>query len=293
MSSKQITVLGGSGFLGSELSDLLAKRNYKVIIFDIKKKSSLKINQKFIKGSVLNIKKLSKAIKGSRIVLNFAAFADMDLAIDKPVDTIKINILGTINALILCKKFKVKKFIHASSIYANSEQGGFYGSSKKAAEDYIEKFYQKFKIKFTILRFGSLYGLGASKNNGVNKIIDEALKNNTLSYKGSILAARRYVHVTDATRACLKSISRKYDNKYLNITGKKQIKIKFLMKLLAKIIKIKNSDIKYHNLKMEGHYINTPKKFKPRQGSKLMLKKYINFEKSLKEQIIERRKRII
>ena len=65
------------------------------------------------------------------------------------------------------------------------------------------------------------------------------------------------------------------------------------MQLLAKIMKIKNSDTKYHNLKMEGHYINTPKKFKPRQGSKLMLKKYINFEKSLREQIIERRKRII
>ena len=237
---KQITVLGGSGFLGSALSDLLAKKNYKVVIFDIKKKTHLKANQKFIRGSILNIKKLSKAIKGSRIVLNFAALADMDLAKDKPLDTIKINILGTVNSLILCKKFKVKKFIHASSIYANSEQGGFYASSKKAAEDYIEKFYEKFKIKFTILRFGSLYGLGSDKNNGVNLIVDKALKNNMLSYQGSSLAARSYVNISDATRACFKSISRKYDNKYLNITGKKRIKIKLLMKLLAKFMKMKN-----------------------------------------------------
>ena len=274
MYSKQITVLGGSGFLGSELSDLLAKKNYKVVIFDIKKKSHLKANQKFIKGSVLNIQKLSKAIKGSKIVLNFAALADIDIARDKPIDTIKINVLGTVNSLILCKKFKVKKFIHASSIYANSEQGGFYASSKKAAEDYIEKFHEKFKIKFTT-------------------IIDEALKKNILSYQGSSLAARNYVHVSDATRACIKSISRKYDNKYLNITGNKKIKISFLMKLLAKFMKIENSDIKYRNLKIEGHYVNTPRKFKPRQGSKLILKKYVNFEKSLRELIIERQKNII
>jgi len=293
MYSKQITVLGGSGFLGSELSDLLAKKNYKVVIFDIKKKSHLKANQKFIKGSVLNIQKLSKAIKGSKIVLNFAALADIDIARDKPIDTIKVNVLGTVNSLILCKKFKVKKFIQASSIYANSEQGGFYASSKKAAEDYIEKFYEEFKIKFTILRFGSLYGLGTTKNNGVNTIIDEALKNNILSYQGSSLAARNYVHVGDAAQDCIKSISRKYDNKYLNITGNKKIKINFLMKLLAKFMKIENSDIKYHNLKMEGHYVNVPRKFKPRHGSKLILKKYVNFEKSLRELIIERRKKII
>ena len=59
MYSKQITVLGGSGFLGSALSDLFAKKNYKVVIFDIKKKTHLKANQKFIRGSILNIKKLS------------------------------------------------------------------------------------------------------------------------------------------------------------------------------------------------------------------------------------------
>ena len=65
------------------------------------------------------------------------------------------------------------------------------------------------------------------------------------------------------------------------------------MKLLAKFMKMENSDIKYRNLKIEGHYVNAPRKFKPRQGSKLILKKYVNFEKSLRELIIERRKNII
>ena len=52
---KQITILGGSGFLGSVLSDLLVRRkDCKVIILDNKKKIPLLKNQKFINGSILN-----------------------------------------------------------------------------------------------------------------------------------------------------------------------------------------------------------------------------------------------
>ena len=106
------------------------------------------------------------------------------------METANINIIGTIKSLIISKNFRIKKFIHASSIYANSEQGGFYGSSKKAAEDYIEKFLEKYNLSFTILRFGSLYGPNAGKNNGINYIIDNFLKTNQLNYKGKKIAAR-------------------------------------------------------------------------------------------------------
>ena len=56
--------------------------------------------------------------------------------------------LDSQNALIISKKHKVKRFIHASSIYANTEEGGFYGSSKQAAECYIERFHAIFGLKY-------------------------------------------------------------------------------------------------------------------------------------------------
>ena len=59
----KITILGGSGFLGSALANLFSKNGkIKVIIFDTKKNKLLR-NQKFIKGNILNEKALSKAIK--------------------------------------------------------------------------------------------------------------------------------------------------------------------------------------------------------------------------------------
>ena len=75
-------------------------------------------------------------------------------------------------------------------------------------------------MNFTILRFGSIYGVGGDTSNGVNKIIDFAIKKQ-LKYKGSKNAARRYIHVEDACKVCIEVMKRKYDNKYLTITGKK------------------------------------------------------------------------
>ena len=136
----KIVVLGGSGFLGSHIADALSKKGHNVIIFDKKKSKWIKKNQKIVIGNILNFESLKKVIRGSQIVYNFAALANIGYAKYKPIETVKINILGTLNALTLSKKYNVERFIQASTIYATSEEGGFYARSKKAAEDYIEEF---------------------------------------------------------------------------------------------------------------------------------------------------------
>ena len=83
----KILIIGGSGFIGSHVADVLAKYNYKVTIFDIKKPSTLFKNQKFVKGDISNIKKLTTSIKKNKIVFNFAAIADIDEAKTKPNKT--------------------------------------------------------------------------------------------------------------------------------------------------------------------------------------------------------------
>ena len=61
-----------------------------------------------IVGDLLNIRKLNQAIKGSDVVYNFAAVANMDLLKDKAISTVKYNILGTVNALEVSRKHKIK-----------------------------------------------------------------------------------------------------------------------------------------------------------------------------------------
>jgi len=276
---KQITVLGGSGFLGSHLCNTLSEKGYYVKIFDIKKFKKLKKRQKMYQGNIMDKKKLSLVIKGSDFVFNFAGLADLDEAKRKPMETIESNILGTLNALILCKKHKVKRFIQASSIYANTEEGGFYGRSKKAAEDYIEEYYNTYGLEYTILRFGSVYGTNANKSNGIYKIIINAIKNNKLIYGGTKKAKRKYVHVKDAAIACVSILKKKYRNQHLTITGTKTVKSYALMNFFSNYFKIPKNKIKY--LKNEGHYDSKPTPFKPRKGNNFYIKNGENFTQNL------------
>lgn len=286
----KVLVIGGSGFLGSHVSGLLRKKRIDVKIFDAKKSIWIKSGQNFIQGNILDRKSLAKAIKGVDIVYNFAALANLDEARFKPLDTAKVNIIGIINILLCCNKFKVKRLIHASSIYANSEQGGFYASSKKASEDFVEKFYQIYRLNYTIIRFGSLYGTRADNSNGVNNLIDNGIKKNFLRYKGSIRAARKYIHVKDAALACIKAMQKKYKNQYINITGREKTKVIDLLKILSQLMNISQKKIKFSNKKNEGHYVSEPIKYKPRTGINVSLDSYKNLRKSLIELIKERRK---
>jgi len=284
---KTITVLGGSGFLGSHLCDILSDKGYQVKIFDLNKPKKIKKNQKIYRGNIMNTKKLSKAIKGSDFVFNFAGIADLDDAKIKPKETITSNILGTLNALFICKKYKVKRFIQASSIYANTEEGGFYGRSKKAAEDYIEEYYNTFGLQYTIIRFGSVYGENADKNNGILKIINGAIKNKKLIYGGSKNAQRKYIHVKNAAEACVLVLNNKYRNQYLTITGTKTVKSLSLMNFFSDFFKIPKNKIRY--LKNEGHYDNKPTPFKPRKGKNFYIKNTKSFKESLIKLVNEQR----
>ena len=271
----KITVTGGSGFLGSHVADALSKKGHKVTIFDKKYSKWIRKDQKIYVGNILNTKELGRAIKDSDAVFHFAALADLGEAIKLPIETVKLNILGTVIALSLCKKYKVKRFIHASTIYVNSIEGGFYRSSKRAAEDYVEEYNKIYGLEYTILRFGSLYGQRADENNGVGIILKDAVLNGKIQYTGSKKTIRRYIHVSDAAKACIDSLKLKYKNKYLTITGKKEIKITIFLKKLAKILNI-SKKIKFKNKKNVGHYETTPFTYKLKKGQIYKQKKCID-----------------
>jgi len=100
----KITVTGGSGFLGSHVADELSKRGHKVMIFDKKKSKWIRSDQKMFIGDILNPNDLENVIKNTDVVFHFAALADLDVAATRPLETAKVNIVGTINALIVSRE---------------------------------------------------------------------------------------------------------------------------------------------------------------------------------------------
>ena len=276
----KIIVTGGSGFLGSHVADELSKRGHEVTIFDKKKSKWIKPEQKMYIGDILNAKDLENVINGADVVFHFAALADIDKALKNPIETANINIFGTVLALELSHKHKIKRFVHASTIYVNSKEGGFYRCSKKAAEDYVEEYQNTCDLNYTVLRFGSLYGERSDNSNGVTSIINKAINTGEVSYSGSKNSVREYIHIKDAAKASVDILKEKFKNKYVILTGKKRIKVYDLLKKLAKILKI-SKNIKFIDKKLLGHYTISPFTYKPKIGKKFIFNSNIDFEKGL------------
>ena len=88
-------------------------------------------------------------------------------------------------------KNKVKRYVFASSIYVLSSQGGFYKTSKKSVESFIEEYNKRDNLNYTILRYGSVYGPDSDERNGIKKIISSCLKDKSILYGGTSKAERK------------------------------------------------------------------------------------------------------
>ena len=274
----RILITGGSGFVGSQLADYLSAKGHKVTIYDLKKSKWLNSKQIFIQGSLFS-KNLIKAIKNQDVIYNFAAISDIDEATKYPMKTAKTNIIGTLNILELIKNKKIKRFVQASSIYVNSNSGSFYRCSKKASEEFIEEYSKLYGIKYSIIRYGSIFGERSDLRNGVYKLIYLGVKNNKISYYGFKESIRRYIHVQDVCKGSLKILGKKYENSHILLTGNKDIKVIDLMKIISEILKI--NKIKFRNEKISGHYVKTPFTYKSKKSKYLKLNNMMNFKKSI------------
>ena len=268
----KILVTGGSGFLGSHMADALSDRGHKVTIPDQKKSKYLRKDQKFVKIDILNEKNLEKTIKKNEVVFHFAALADLDESMLDPIGTVKQNILGTTLILKACVKYNIKKIIYASSIYSVATEGGFYACSKTAAERYIVEFKRVHNLNYSIIRYGSLYGPRSNENNGIYKILSDSIKKKKYVYFGNKLARRRYINVFDAAKTTVETISKKYNNKIVNILGGKEYKIQYLFQTLQKLLKI-DKKVSYLNKKFTGHFVKKPKILKTNIGKTMKINK--------------------
>tara|TARA_Y100000591_G_C21827147_1_gene697311 strand:+ start:992 stop:1897 length:906 start_codon:yes stop_codon:yes gene_type:complete len=278
----KVIVFGGSGFIGSHVAESLYREGFKVTVADLKKSKDLNKNILFRRVDINNKVRVLKLVKSSSIVFNFAAIADIQDSYDSPIKTLNVNIIGCANILHACVQNKVKKFVLASSIYANTSQGGFYRVSKQACEIMTMEFSKVYKLDFTILRFGSIYGPRSNLKNGLLKIVYDSLNKKKLIYRGTKKAVRSYIHVKDAAKSSVEILNKKYKNKIVLIKGKKEIKIIKLLLMLKKILKIK-SKLYFLNKTQKGHYDKKPKEIKKINSMKHYTKKHIDFEGSLHE----------
>ena len=273
-------VFGGSGFLGSHVADCLVDDGYSVTVFDRQPSVWLKSGQKMVVGDLLSPDDVNEAVAGVDVVYNFAALSDLNEGLNKPLDTIRINILGNAHVMDACRNHNVSRFIYASTVYVNSREGGFYRCSKQAAEHYVEEYQRVFDLDFTILRYGSLYGPRADKSNGLYRIVKNAVESGSVSYQGSSEALREYIHVQDAARASVAALGKEFRNESVVLTGQEPIRVYDLLKMLAEILGYEG-DVEFLETKDIGHYVRTPYAYQPKIGRKYVSPMHVDLGQGL------------
>lgn len=270
-----VTIFGGSGFLGSHVADVLADRGHHVLIFDRKQSPYLRKNQKMRIGDILDEEAVRKAVEDAQAVYNFAAIANLDQANAMPLETTKVNVLGNMNILEACRQAGVKRFVFSSSIYVYGDAGSVYRSSKQACELFIENYQKAYGLDYTILRYGSLYGPRSDEQNWIYRILKQALTDKKIVRYGDGEEIREYIHVYDAARLSVDILQEEYRNKRVIITGNQQMKIKDLLVMVQEILK-GQVELEYLPAQSHEHYEITPYVFNPQMATKIYSFEYVD-----------------
>lgn len=268
----KVIVFGGAGFLGSHVADALSQRGHEVSIFDLQPSPFLQPGQRMIVGDIRDRTAVERAVRGKKIIYNFAGFSDIEAAVDHPLETIESNVLGNGIILEAARRWKVQRYIFASTVYVYSQAGSFYRASKRACEDYIECYQKVFGVPFTLLRFGSLYGPRSDQRNGIHRLLTEALLKKSITYEGNGEELREYIHVADAAESSVDILSKEHENQSVVLSGVQPIRSKDLLILIREILG-HPIPVKFKLPRpnpMSLHYKLTPYSFIPREAKKLI-----------------------
>ena len=266
---KKIIVTGGSGFIGTNLVNLLVKKKFFVINIDKLSYSSNNSNHinktknyKFIKSDINNFKKIKKVIKLYKpiAIFNLAAETHVDRSIDSPKNFIQSNILGVYNLLEVLKYFKKKnkiiKLIHISTdevygdILAGRADEKFpyqpsspYSASKASADHLIKSYIRTYKISAIISNCSNNYGPYQFPEKLIPKIISNIISNKPLPIYGKGKNSREWIYVKDHCEALFRLYLKGKVGQSYNIGSNKNLRNIELVKKILRIIKMKKFKI--------------------------------------------------
>lgn len=278
---KKTVVFGGSGFLGSYVADELSRRGYDVLVADIREPKSLPENQQFAFCDIRNPEEVAATVKDAAIVYNFAGMTDVDGSAHHPKKTMELNVVGNINILDACANQNIERFVYASSAYAMSNKGSFYGISKFASEKIVEEYFSHSGIPFSIVRYGSLYGERADDRNGIHLILRQALDKGEITFAGNGDEVREYIHAIDAAALSVDIVEdEKFMNTHLVLTGLERLRLRDLFQMIQEILNDQVS-ITYTEEVRERHYQVTPYSLQFQTGQKLVANPFIDLGQGL------------
>ena len=253
---KKVLVTGGAGFIGSHMVDRLLELEYEVVVIDDLSTGKIK---NLDSAAVFHHADITQSAVGEifqqeqpDLVFHMAAQTSVTQSTKDPIKDATTNILGTLRVIEASRRVGVEKIVYSctgGALYGDPEAipcvaesplvpESPYGMSTCIAEEYLDFYYRLYRLNFTSLRYGNVYGPRQDPHGeaGVVSIFAQAmLKGKPAQIFGDGAQERDFVAVSDVVNANISAIHRG-DGKSMNIGTGETTTINRIFELLQDII---------------------------------------------------------
>ncbi len=233
IAGKRVFITGGAGFIGSTIiGRLIAENN--IVVFDNFHRDTLSSSGlmghphlEVIRGDVLDYVAVRDAMSGADIVIHAAAIAGIDTVIKMPVQTMRVNMIGTANILEAAREtgvtgrvldFSTSEVFGSVAFRVSEEANTISGSagearwtyavSKLAGEHLAKAYHTQYKLPTVTVRPFNVYGPGQTGEGAMQVFINSALRDEPLYIHGDGNQIRAWCYVddfVDGLMACINS----------------------------------------------------------------------------------------
>lgn len=242
LADKRILVIGGAGFVGSQIVDqLLAEPVREIVVLDnfVRGKRSnlqgalLDKRVRVVEGSITDLPLLEKLMQGVDGVFHLAALWLFE-CVHQPRQALEVNVVGTYNVVEAAQRAGVKRVVYSSSasVYGDAlftpmtEEHPFnnrtmYGATKIAGEQFFRAFNEQHKLGYVGLRYMNIYGprmdYKGTYVSVIMKVLDRIEQGQPPVIFGDGSQAYDFVHVADVARANVLAMKADVSDQFFNV----------------------------------------------------------------------------
>jgi len=224
---RKVLVTGAGGFIGSHLTERLAKEGARVRAFVYYNSfgrwgwldetgSDLMKSIEVFSGDIRDPNRVFEAVEGQKIVFHLASLVAIPYSYHAPDSYVQTNIGGTLNVLNACRMVKIERLIHTSTseVYGTAQyvpidekhplQGQSpYSATKIGADMLAESFHCSFNLPVTIVRPFNTYGPRQSARAVIPTILSQLFQGSNHIKLGALHPTRDFNFVEDTVSGFL------------------------------------------------------------------------------------------
>lgn len=254
----KILILGGGGFIGSTIADLLLLDGHELRIFERPRvtpyrKFAESERVEWITGDFSSTHDVSDAINNMDVILHLVSTTLPKNSNDDPIYDVQSNVVATLQMLNAMVAQKVRKIVFISSggtVYGNpvylpvdekhpTDPLVSYGITKLAIEKYLQMYSHLYGIRAITLRVANPYGERQrieTAQGAVGVFLHHALKGLPIEIWGDGSVTRDYIHVSDVAEAFVRAVEYTGSKSVFNISSGSGTSLNELIVMLEKVL---------------------------------------------------------